>query len=335
MAICITCTRPISHLYTVYESAYNLRLEQCSKCLVFADPYVEHDTLTLLLDLILLKRGVYRHLLYNRGTEPRKAYEKGKTHKPEVESETSETVAVEDVTSSSAAQHQEFTREKARWLHILRLGSGLLLVDAFIRWAQLNPQISADVSQWSAETNDIFFRILVACLIETLTFHGGVVLASYIVLKSSDWVRTWRFFRTNEVSGVRQQFRISLIPLTILYSSFTKYFLLFLLTIWRPSATLPGGAPYQFDVPYKSPLIVRVLEIWDEDKLDREWVVRNVLGGMAAGFGLRVVLDCHPVFTTAVMLVGWVGKTAVAELLKDWIGADAQTGEVWLAYSIP
>lgn len=37
------------------------------------DPYVEHDTLTLLLDLILLKRGVYRHLLFNRGAERRRA----------------------------------------------------------------------------------------------------------------------------------------------------------------------------------------------------------------------------------------------------------------------
>jgi hypothetical protein len=27
--------------------------------------------------------------------------------------------------------------------------------------------------------------------------------------------------------------------------------------------------------------------ILDDDVLDREWVVRNVLGGMAAGFGLR------------------------------------------------
>lgn len=48
-----------------------------------------------------------------------------------------------------------------------------------------------------------------------------------------------------------------------------------------------------------------------------------------------VVLDCHPVFTTMVILVGWVVKTAVAELLKDWVGADPQIGEVWLAYSIP
>ena len=36
------------------------------------DPYVEFDALTLFIDLILLKPGVYRHLLYNRGTEPRR-----------------------------------------------------------------------------------------------------------------------------------------------------------------------------------------------------------------------------------------------------------------------
>jgi lipid intermediate transporter len=89
MPICITCTHPIPYLCTVYQSAYNLRLEQCvsilhpfanaetniksqTACNNFADPYVEHDSLTLLLDLILLKRAVYRHLLYNRGVEPRK-----------------------------------------------------------------------------------------------------------------------------------------------------------------------------------------------------------------------------------------------------------------------
>lgn len=35
------------------------------------------------------------------------------------------------------------------------------------------------------------------------------------------------------------------------------------------------------------PWIQVLLEVFDEDKLDREWVVRNLLGGMAAGFGLR------------------------------------------------
>ena len=82
MPICTTCTNYAPFIYTVYESAYNLRLEECPKCHAFVDPYVEHDSLTLLLDLILLKRGVYRHLLYNRGSEPRKATNDGKHTAP-------------------------------------------------------------------------------------------------------------------------------------------------------------------------------------------------------------------------------------------------------------
>ncbi|KAG1761491.1 Arv1 protein, partial [Suillus occidentalis] len=232
MPICITCTHPISHLYTVYESAYNLRLEQCSKCLKFADPYVEHDSLTLLLDLILLKR------------EPRKALGKSKT----------------GLEGSQEGEHKlaatNRQREKDRWWLILKLACGLITVDAFIRWAQLNPHISADVSRWTVETNIVFLRILIGCLIETFAFHGGVMFASYSVLALSDFFRSRRSTSPGEISGVRQQFKFSLIPLTIFYSSLTKLFLLFLLTIWRPSAIV-------------------------------KWVVRNVLGGMATGFGLR------------------------------------------------
>lgn len=93
MPICTSCTHHTQYLYTVYDSADNLRLEQCvshpyncrvsrsltdhlkiaqSACHAFADPYVEHDTLTLWIDLILLKRDVYRHLLFNRGTGARR-----------------------------------------------------------------------------------------------------------------------------------------------------------------------------------------------------------------------------------------------------------------------
>ncbi|KAG2086731.1 Arv1-like family-domain-containing protein [Suillus cothurnatus] len=341
MAICITCTYPISHLYTVYESAYNLRLEQCSKCLKFADPYVEHDSLTLLLDLILLKREVYRHLIYNRGTEPRKALGKSRTSLEESQ---------EGADKLAATKNQQ--REKDRWWLILKLACGLITVDAFIRWAQLSklyffpravafswsldPRISADVSRWTVETNIVFLRILIGCLIETFAFHGGVMVASYFVLALSDLFHSRRSISPVEISGVRQQFKFSLIPLTIFYSSLTKLFLLFLLTIWRPSASKPGGSPYYWDPSYySSPIVSRALEIWDEDKLDREWVVRNVLGGMATGFGLRVVLDCHPVFTTVVILVGWLAKTVVAGFLKNWVGGDEHSGDKWMAYSIP
>lgn len=80
-------------------------------------------------------------------------------------------------------------------------------------------------------------------------------------------------------------------PLTLLYSSLTKLFLLLLLTLWRPSVS-PGhhhasSKPRSEFWNTHHELLQKVLELCDDDKLDREWVVRNVLGGMAAGFGLR------------------------------------------------
>lgn len=87
-----------------------------------------------------------------------------------------------------------------------------------------DPRVAADLSQWSADTNEVFLRVLVACSIgslsrvllfypidhapaETVAFHAGVVLASYIVVGLSDWIGSWKAFRSDEVSGIRQQFK--------------------------------------------------------------------------------------------------------------------------------
>ena len=48
-----------------------------------------------------------------------------------------------------------------------------------------------------------------------------------------------------------------------------------------------------------------------------------------------VILDCHPIFTTMIILTGWILKTAVARVMSGWVGRDEKTGEAWLAYSIP
>ena len=69
------------------------------------DPYVEYDTLTLLLDLILLKQGVYRHLLYNRGSKPRRATSK-----------------FHDIDTAYLS--------RARWIWTIKLGAGLVVLDA-------------------------------------------------------------------------------------------------------------------------------------------------------------------------------------------------------------
>jgi hypothetical protein len=83
--------------------------------------------------------------------------------------------------------------------------------------------------------------------------------------------------------------------LTLLYSSLPKLFLLSLLSLWRPN--LSRLDPLTDDAQVTGASLINealaqgslrpLANILDDDVLDREWVVRNVLGGMAAGFGLR------------------------------------------------
>lgn len=60
---------PLSKIFMTF---IHVDLFDQSECYAFADPYVEHDALTLWIDLILLKRDVYRHLLFNRGAGARR-----------------------------------------------------------------------------------------------------------------------------------------------------------------------------------------------------------------------------------------------------------------------
>ena len=86
MPLCVHCAYPAKWLYTTYKTKSNIRLGVCVSCLSperteqaliaqarcdrFLDPLLEHESLTLLLDLILLKPRVFLHLLFNRGSPP-------------------------------------------------------------------------------------------------------------------------------------------------------------------------------------------------------------------------------------------------------------------------
>ena len=64
MPICISCSHPVSVLYTTYSRADDralgkgVRLTQCQHCKKFADKYVEHDFVVLFIDLVLIKPQV-------------------------------------------------------------------------------------------------------------------------------------------------------------------------------------------------------------------------------------------------------------------------------------
>ncbi|TFK73255.1 Arv1-domain-containing protein [Pluteus cervinus] len=314
MPICVSCTSFLPYLYTVYQSEHNLRLEQCPKCYAFADPYVEHDDLILILDLILFKRGVYRHLLYNRGTPPFYAERK-------------------NVNNGVNVKDEVKPRIQSQWARILRIGSMLVLVDAFIRWSHINPAQPHEVSPWTQTNLVSFTRVLLACIAETIAFHGGIIVACYIV--SSILTKILPSRQKGHPLSPKVHFKFSLIPLALFYSSLTKLFLLFSLTIWRPTSAPATSAHAQSVVIWDNPLFMRIVQNLERDNISREWMIRNALGGMSAGFGLRVILDCHPLLTTLIIVTGWAVKTSVNNLLSKWVGGDTGLGDAWLAYSIP
>ncbi|KAK7202780.1 Arv1-like family-domain-containing protein [Myxozyma melibiosi] len=63
--MCIECAHPVTSLYTAYSSN-NIRLTACPNCNKFADKYIEHDSVLIFIDLVLIKPQVYRHLAFNR-----------------------------------------------------------------------------------------------------------------------------------------------------------------------------------------------------------------------------------------------------------------------------
>ncbi|CAR24133.1 sterol homeostasis protein ARV1 [Lachancea thermotolerans CBS 6340] len=62
--ICINCCCEVDCLYVEYSNNH-IRLTDCAKCKEVVDRYVEFDNVLLFIDLLLLKPGAYRHLVYN------------------------------------------------------------------------------------------------------------------------------------------------------------------------------------------------------------------------------------------------------------------------------
>jgi len=185
-----------------------------------------------------------------------------------------------------------------------------------------------------------FLHIMLGCFVETASFHGGITLASIFVLTSLDRVTRWRKRANLPSSTIRQQLRYSHISLCLFYSSLTKFLLLVVLAIWEPHADR-RETPHRHHhhhhsgYVYKLPLEGPLWHLLDDDMLDRTWLVRNMLGGMSAGFGLRVVLDCHPFSTSLVILLGCLIKTGVVWIVRELVGPGNGVEETWLAYSIP
>lgn len=66
---CIVCFRDVDELLKVYGAGHVV-LSKCPRCQSVADMYVEHNSMLVFIDMLLHKRAVYRHLLFNGSFQP-------------------------------------------------------------------------------------------------------------------------------------------------------------------------------------------------------------------------------------------------------------------------
>lgn len=64
MYSCINCDAEVEELYRRYSPSV-LKVLKCKRCGNLADKYIEYDPVIVLVDLVLLEKPAYRHLLYN------------------------------------------------------------------------------------------------------------------------------------------------------------------------------------------------------------------------------------------------------------------------------
>jgi DNA-directed RNA polymerase subunit RPC12/RpoP len=62
--VCVNCGKEVKSLFKKY-SASVLKLTDCENCHSVADKYVEYDVVIIIIDLVLLQKVAYRHILFN------------------------------------------------------------------------------------------------------------------------------------------------------------------------------------------------------------------------------------------------------------------------------
>lgn len=62
--ICINCGNKVKELYKTYSTSV-IKIIKCENCHEVADKYIEFEPIIILVDLVLLSKGAYRHVLYN------------------------------------------------------------------------------------------------------------------------------------------------------------------------------------------------------------------------------------------------------------------------------
>jgi hypothetical protein len=116
-----------------------------------------------------------------------------------------------------------------------------------------------------------------------------------------------------------------MISLTLLYTTLLPLALQLVLSIWYTHDSY-NKSTYNDTVPAFIHSVLpqqlaksidgtttEMLRVWG--RTDRIWAGTKLLGGMSAGFGLRVILPTRPWETTAIVLAGWGAASLAGHIL--------------------
>ncbi|WFD30918.1 sterol homeostasis protein [Malassezia sp. CBS 17886] len=288
MPVCVHCAQPVSALLAKFGSGH-VALVRCGQhgetrgCGRRADPYLEYGPTIVLIDLLLAKPRVYRHLLYNRH--------------------------VWHVTEGTAAPPAA--------VHARRF-LAYVLAESYLRWffTCVHPARTAGRST-APGTGGLVPAplgegavVFAATLAETLALHTTVSLVGTAV--------QWAWHRTHRRPSYWPLFSVYLPSVALLFSNISTVLLLALVLLWnsrtgavhRPvehSTAVPLAWLHEREgVRWLAPL-AEALQEWDV-----VWLIRHGIGGFSAGMSLgAVALPIHPAAGVAVLCLGSLAQSAV------------------------
>nr|XP_031860726.1 uncharacterized protein CI109_003769 [Kwoniella shandongensis]KAA5527798.1 hypothetical protein CI109_003769 [Kwoniella shandongensis] len=308
-----------------------------TQCDQFVDPLIEHPDLIILLDLILLKPRVFLHLLFNRGTPPFNATVNVNPSSTTFNINNDDDDG-KDSTDVNAKDTGQWKRKTQLIEDLWTLGMISIISEIAVRILS-NPNESGTVPAtlgW-----DTIVRTFGVVVIEGVTQHLTTMGLSLLALRLKGWYPPIEGAistdgRGEKKDGRRQNFLPLLIPLTILYTSLIPLLLQLILSIWYtppfPPAPLSSTSTSPLSsvlthIPISIPSSVQddlltlervVVDTWQST--DKIWAGTRLLGGMSAGFGLRVLLPTKAWETTGLVLGGWVVAALVGKAAEDWLG---------------
>ncbi|ORY76273.1 Arv1-like family-domain-containing protein [Leucosporidium creatinivorum] len=273
---CIHCSQPVASLYITYSDPSNTSLLQCPSCGHLLDIYTTLTFPVLLVDLLLFKQRVYRHLLSNRGSGDREE------------------------------------RARERYQSMWRVGAVVVGLDAYIRCVSAGPLESAAPFR-------LFARTLGYCLLETLSLHACIALASAIFLTF-----------TRRPSSKFSRSSLTLLPLTLFYTALPTLFLLTISSLIWPAEYSPTPSTPTTENPSLESLLgpiatsptlragLKKLSWLSREHLKsgvsrvgnasgwaNEALLRKGVGGSSAVVGVSALLNTSKRRTVAILLLAW------------------------------